>query len=163
MDKAMASAMGSLLSFCKVEFTAADLASQDTTAGGAVDHINGSFGTSKQNTARKPPPLAAADVIPAAGPDAQTPKRLVNDFDTAFARLDEKGGGHNHVRLVELRKALPQYSRPMVDAHIQSLRRSGRYRLTELSSYDGGLSADELDACIAEDGQNLGVISAVTR
>ncbi|MHB1422751.1 MAG: hypothetical protein ACYC3I_06050 [Gemmataceae bacterium] len=78
-------------------------------------------------------------------------------FDEAFARLDRRRGGHNHVNLVELRQAVPM-ERALFDAGLQQLRRDGRY---SLSAAEGrhGLDAAERDAAIHEDGSLLLFVS----
>ncbi|HWG43225.1 MAG TPA: hypothetical protein VN688_10600 [Gemmataceae bacterium] len=78
-------------------------------------------------------------------------------FDTAFARLDHEHGSHNHVSLVALRQAVP-VDRTAFDAALQQLRRAGRY---SLSAAEGrhGISAEEQDAGIREDGSLLLFVS----
>jgi hypothetical protein len=78
-------------------------------------------------------------------------------FEEAFARLDREHGSHNHVSLVELRRAVPM-DRTGFDAGLQQLRRAGRY---SLSAAEGrhGLHAEEQEAGIAEDGSLLLFVS----
>jgi hypothetical protein len=78
-------------------------------------------------------------------------------FDEAFARLDGEHGSHNHVSLVELRRAVP-VERAVFDAGLHELRRAGRY---SLSAAEGrhGLHAEEQDAGIHEDGSLLLFVS----
>jgi hypothetical protein len=78
-------------------------------------------------------------------------------FEEAFARLDRERGGHNHVSLVELRRAVP-VERSEFDAGLQHLRRAGRY---SLSAAEGrhGIRDDERTAGILEDGSLLLFVS----
>jgi hypothetical protein len=78
-------------------------------------------------------------------------------FDEAFARLEREHGSHNHVNLTVLRRAVP-VERAAFDAGLQQLRRAGRY---SLSAAEGrhGLSAEEQDAGIHEDGSLLLFVS----
>lgn len=85
------------------------------------------------------------------------PMDFAQRFDEAFARLDREHGSHNHVSLVALRRAVP-VERAAFDAALQQLRRAGRY---SLSAAEGrhGLSADEQNAGIPEDGSLLLFVS----
>jgi nucleotide-binding universal stress UspA family protein len=78
-------------------------------------------------------------------------------FEEAFARLDHEHGGHNHVSLVDLRRAVP-VERAIFDAVLQQMRRAGRY---SLSAAEGrhGLHAEEQEAGIHEDGSLLLFVS----
>jgi len=78
-------------------------------------------------------------------------------FDAAFVQLDQEHGSHNHVSLVALRQALPM-ERASFDAELQLLRRAGHY---SLSAAEGrhGISAEEQDAGIREDGSLLLFVS----
>lgn len=78
-------------------------------------------------------------------------------FEEAFAHLDREHGSHNHVSLVELRRAMP-VDRAAFDAGLQQLRRAGRYGLSAAEGRHG-LSADERDAGIHEDGSLLLFVS----
>ena len=73
-------------------------------------------------------------------------------FEEVFARLDRDSGGHNHVSLVDLRRAVP-LGRAVFDAELQQLRRGGRY---SLSAAEGryGLRTEEREAGIQE-GESL--------
>ena len=107
---------------------------------------------------------ADLDVLPrpktGAEPKPQSPPPAVDfaaRFEEAFARLDGRHGGHNHVNLVELRQAVP-VDRAIFDAGLQQLRRAGRY---SLSAAEGrhGLEAAGRDAAIHEDGSLLLFVS----
>lgn len=78
-------------------------------------------------------------------------------FEEAFARLDRERGGHNHVSLVELRRAVPM-ARSAFDAGLQELRRAGRY---SLSAAEGrhGIGDEERENGITEDGSLLLFVS----
>jgi hypothetical protein len=90
-------------------------------------------------------------------PPTPPPMDFAHQFDEAFARLDRERGGHNHVSLVELRRAVP-VERALFDAELQQLRRAGRY---SLSAAEGrhGLRAEEQEAGIHEDGSLLLFVS----
>ena len=85
------------------------------------------------------------------------PADFAHLFDVAFARLDHEHGSHNHVSLVELRRAIPT-DRISFDVELQQLRRAGRY---SLSAAEGrhGINAEEQDAGIREDGSLLVFVS----
>ncbi|MGH7168891.1 MAG: hypothetical protein ACRELF_01055 [Gemmataceae bacterium] len=78
-------------------------------------------------------------------------------FDEAFARLDREHGGHNHVSLVELRRAVP-VERAAFDIGLRDLRRAGRYGLSAAEGRHG-LRVEEQDAAIHEDGSLLLFVS----
>jgi hypothetical protein len=105
----------------------------------------------------RPPAL----LQPSAPPSEPAPAPVVMDFayrfDEAFARLDRDRGGHNHVSLVELRRAVP-IDRTAFDAGLQDLRRAGRYTLSAAEGRHG-LRAEEQDAAIHEDGSLLLFVS----
>ena len=82
---------------------------------------------------------------------------FVHLFDETFARLDRERGGHNHVSLVDLRRALA-LDRPAFDAVLQDLRRSARYTLSAAEGRHG-LHAEEQEAGIHEDGALLLFVS----
>jgi hypothetical protein len=88
---------------------------------------------------------------------APLPMDFAHLFDEAFARLDREHGSHNHVSLVALRRIL-SVDRAAFDAGLRQLRRDGRY---SLSAAEGrhGLSAEEQDAAIREDGSMLLFVS----
>jgi hypothetical protein len=105
-----------------------------------------------------PPSSLPRPVTPPSEPKpVPPPQDFAHLFDEAFVRLDREGGGHNHVSLVELRRAVP-VERARFDAELQQLRRSGRY---SLSAAEGrhGLRAEEQDAAIHEDGSLLLFVS----
>ncbi len=92
-----------------------------------------------------------------AEPIAPPPVDFAHCFEEAFVRLDRERGGHNHVSLVDLRRAVP-VERGAFDAGLQQLRRAGRY---SLSAAEGrhGISEDERTAGIVEDGSLLLFVS----
>jgi hypothetical protein len=97
-----------------------------------------------------PPPIATAS------PPAP-PVDFARAFDQAFGRLDRQRGGHNHVSLVDLRRAVP-VDRPSFDAGVQGLRRAGRYTLSAAEGRHGISPADQ-EAGIYEDGSLLLYVS----
>jgi hypothetical protein len=82
---------------------------------------------------------------------------FARQFDAAFHRLDQQQGSHNHVSLVDLRKALP-VDRHTFDAGLQALRREGRYGLSAAEG-GAGITAAEQDAAITEHGTYLLYVS----
>lgn len=78
-------------------------------------------------------------------------------FEEAFARLDRERGGHNHVSLVDLRRAVP-VERAVFDAGLHLLRHAGRYTLSAAEGRHG-LSDEERDAALYEDGNLLLFVS----
>jgi hypothetical protein len=99
-----------------------------------------------------PVPLPPAAPLPPA-----PPMDFARCFEEVFERLDRERGSHNLVSLVGLRRALP-VERATFDAELQRLRRAGRY---SLSAAEGrhGISPEERDAAIAEDGSLLLFVS----
>ncbi|HZY86890.1 MAG TPA: hypothetical protein VFE78_18800 [Gemmataceae bacterium] len=97
------------------------------------------------------PPAAPKSALPAPPPD------FARRFEAAFERLDRERGSHNLVSLVGLRRELTA-DRATFDAELQRLRRAGRY---SLSAAEGrhGISAEERDAAIPEDGSLLLFVS----
>jgi hypothetical protein len=104
--------------------------------------------------AGRPTPRPAA---PPAEP-MPTPTDFARLFEEAFARLDRAHGAHNHVSLVDLRRAVP-VERGAFDAGLRQLRRAGRY---SLSAAEGrhGIRPEEQDAGIYEDGSLLLFVSS---
>ena len=108
------------------------------------------------SAATVPPPKP---IVPPAEPKP-TPVPVMDfarRFEEAFAHLDREHGSHNHVSLVELRRAVP-VDRAAFDAGLQQLRRAGRYGLSAAEGRHG-LSAEERDAGITEDGSLLLFVS----
>ena len=91
----------------------------------------------------EPPPPPAAD--------------FARTFDEAFRQLDRQRGGHNHVSLVDLRRAVA-VDRPTFDAGLQDLRRAGRYTLSAAEGRHGITPADQ-EAGVHEDGSLLLYVS----
>jgi hypothetical protein len=117
---------------------------------------------------KKPLLFLLADLNAAPSPSPPEPMELKQEsftqkidfiplFEKAFAHLDRERGGHNHVSLVELRRAVP-VERAAFDAGLQQLRRAGRY---SLSAAEGrhGLRDEEQEAGIHEDGSLLLFVS----
>jgi hypothetical protein len=102
------------------------------------------------------PPVLPQPRTPPSEPKP-APMDFAHRFDEAFVRLDRERGGHNHVSLVELRRAVPM-ERAAFDAGLQHLRRAGRYTLSAAEGRHG-LRADEQDAGIAEEGSLLLFVS----
>lgn len=110
-----------------------------------------------------PPPAAPMPAPkPIAPPAAPKPAPVpamdfARRFEEVFAHLDREHGSHNHVSLLELRRAVP-VDRAAFDAGLQQLRRAGRYGLSAAEGRHG-LSAEERDAGISEDGSLLLFVS----
>jgi hypothetical protein len=96
------------------------------------------------------PPVIAP---PQAAPSADFAKA----FDEAFYWLDRRGGSHNFVSLVDLRRALP-FDRATFDGELRGLRRANRYILSAAEGRHG-LSPEEREAAITEDGTLLLYVS----
>jgi hypothetical protein len=97
------------------------------------------------------PPARAQPAPPRPAPD------FARAFDEAFGQLDRQRGGHNHVSLVELRRAVP-VDRATFDAGLQDLRRAGRYTLSAAEGRHGISPADQ-EAGLHEDGALLLYVS----
>jgi len=79
-------------------------------------------------------------------------------FAAAFDRFDRQRGGVNLVSLVDLRKALPGFSRAAFDAGLLHLRRSGTFTLSAAEGRHG-IDPAERDAAIVEDGTLLPLVA----
>jgi hypothetical protein len=80
-------------------------------------------------------------------------------FEEAFDRLDRQKGGHNFVHLIDLRRALP-LNRPAFDRGLAELRLARRFTLSAAEGRHG-ISPDEKEAGIAEDGALLLYVSRI--
>ncbi|NJK89504.1 MAG: hypothetical protein HC923_08950, partial [Myxococcales bacterium] len=76
-------------------------------------------------------------------------------FDQAFERLDAAGRRLNHVKLLHLREALPQFDRSTFDAELRKLRLARRYYLNPSEGTHGPLTEEERNAGIFEAGSRL--------
>jgi hypothetical protein len=99
-------------------------------------------------------PQDAAVALPAA--DAP-PVDFAKAFDEAFYWLDRRGGSHNFVSLVDLRRALP-FDRDTFDSELRRLRRANRYLLSAAEGRHG-VGPEERQAGIIEDGTLLLYVS----
>jgi hypothetical protein len=87
-------------------------------------------------------------------PEGTSPRPdFARDFAAAFDRLDAATGGHNHVSLVDLRRALP-VERAAFDAGLAALRRAGRYTVAAAEGRHA-IKPEERTAGIVEDGTLL--------
>jgi hypothetical protein len=102
-------------------------------------------------TARSKEPPVAPPAPAAPSPD------FAKAFDEAFYWLDRRGGSHNFVSLVDLRRALP-FDRDTFDGELRGLRRANRYILSAAEGRHG-LSPEEREAAITEDGTLLLYVS----
>jgi hypothetical protein len=75
-------------------------------------------------------------------------------FESAFAELDRQKGSHNFVSLVDLRRALPTFSREQFDRGLGELRAAGRFGLSAAESIHG-IRTGEREAGIEEAGTLL--------
>jgi hypothetical protein len=113
------------------------------------------------SSSRTSPPTPLEKAVGGEGSQDKVPPPSQIDFsalfEEAFARLDCERGGHNHVSLVDLRRAVP-VERAVFDAGLHRLRHAGRY---SLSAAEGrhGLSDEERDAGLYEDGSLLLFVS----
>lgn len=76
-------------------------------------------------------------------------------FTEAFERLDAQDGGYNFVKLLQLRNALPQYSRSAFDTGLEQLRKERRFSLEASEGLLVTLSEQERAAGIIESGRQL--------
>ncbi len=79
-------------------------------------------------------------------------------FEAAFDELDRRGGTHNFVSLVDLRRALGGVSRGLFVAGLRSLRRAGRFTLSAAESRSG-ITPEQRAAGIEEAGALLLYVS----
>lgn len=79
-------------------------------------------------------------------------------FEEAFQRLDRQHGGHNFVKLVDLRRELSEYPREEFDAGLQKLRIEKRYTLSGSQGKFGDNPA-EREAAIHQAGEVLTTVS----
>lgn len=110
--------------------------------------------------AAEPPPQAAPQPESAAHstrPASPPPPGgdFAAEFDRAFDELDAAGRRLNHVKLYDLRRALPHFDRATFDAELRELRRAGRYDLNPSEGTHGRLTDDERAAGIVEAGSRL--------
>jgi hypothetical protein len=103
------------------------------------------------------PPARPAPAAPVAAPAPAPAVDFARAFDEAFQQLDRQRGGHNHVSLVDLRRAVP-VDRHAFDAGLQDLRRGGRYTLSAAEGRHGISPADR-EAGLYEDGSLLLYVS----
>ncbi len=80
---------------------------------------------------------------------------FARDFDDVFSQLDLAGGALNFVKLFDLRRALPQYSRQEFDSGLRALRVAMQYALEGSEGNRVTLSAEQTQAGIQEAGMNL--------
>lgn len=73
-------------------------------------------------------------------------------FDEAFDRLDLRDGRRNFLKLLDLRRALPQFDRAAFDAGLHRLRMDRAFSLAPHEGLRGTLTPEERDAGISEAG-----------
>jgi hypothetical protein len=91
----------------------------------------------------------AGPTKPDAAP-ATEPQSFASRFDQAFHEIDAKTGGHNYVKVSDLRKALPDMPREEFDKALYDLRKK---KIWSMDSPDGRhvrLSKEEIEAGIPE-------------
>ncbi|RTK95557.1 MAG: hypothetical protein EKK64_06960 [Neisseriaceae bacterium] len=79
-------------------------------------------------------------------------KNFESDFTRAFNALDT---GYNFVKLYNLRKSLPQYSRQEFDGGLNSLRKERKFSLEASEGLLVKLTPEEKEAGILEQGRLL--------
>jgi len=103
----------------------------------------------------EPSPAVALPAPPSLVPPRAAPvsdgAEFAAQFARAFDRLDHQKGSHNLVSLVELRAALPQFSREQFDAGLRKLRLESRFGLSSAESLSG-IRPEERQAGIEEAG-----------
>ena len=76
-------------------------------------------------------------------------------FEAAFDALDAESGRRNFVKLLHLRRALPQFPRAVFDHELNALRRAGRFSLDAAEGTHDRTTPQERDAGIVETGRRL--------
>ena len=76
-------------------------------------------------------------------------------FEAAFSKLDAATGRNNFVKLLSLRRALPQFSRAVFDRQLNALRRAGRFSLDAAEGTHDRTTSEEREAGILEAGRRL--------
>lgn len=104
---------------------------------------------------------------PAAEPPRVVPAAPPAGFGLAFAeafdRLDRQQGRRNFLKLLELRRALPQFDRAGFDAGLNQLRRERSFSLAPHEGLEGVLTPDEREAGISEAGNLWAYVLRVMR
>src|SRR5262249_42119566 len=80
-------------------------------------------------------------------------------FRAAFQRLDRENRSPNFVRLLDLRRALPQFERATFDAGLRQLRLHDEFTLSGHEGRHGPLLDEEREAGIREVGSLLVYVS----
>jgi hypothetical protein len=120
-----------------------------------VSDLNGGQGVQIREVA---PPVPRPQEQPTTPPIPDAPPAdFAKAFDEAFYWLDRRGGSHNFVSLVDLRRALP-FDRDTFDSELRRLRRANRYLLSAAEGRHG-LNPEERQAGITEDGTLLLFVS----
>ena len=76
-------------------------------------------------------------------------------FEAAFRRLDIASGRRNFVKLLDLRRALPQFSRLQFDRGLNALRRAGLFSLDAAEGTHDRTTPEERQAGLVEAGRRL--------
>ncbi len=102
-------------------------------------------------------PAGAAESGPCRPPEEDS-RDFAAAFEAAFTRFDRQQGGKNLVSLVDLRAALPEFTRAEFDAGLTHLRGARRFSLSAAESIHG-IQPQERAAGIEETGSLLLYVS----
>ena len=131
------------------------LRSNTTVYAFLLDDVAGrSVATSATPVRDQTPAVSTPDPSPASSPTEFAPA-----FREAFARLNQRNGGTNFVRLIELRQALPQFDRATFDSELQELRRGWEFSLEAHEGLHVQISPEERASGIPEMGTLLIYVS----
>ena len=96
-------------------------------------------------------PSSASDLSKAGDSSKAVDEHFAAKFEDAFRRLDGEKGSYNFVSLLDLRRALSDYSREQFDRGLKLLRQARRYRIN-VGEGRSGVSPEQQEAAIIEDG-----------
>ncbi len=100
-------------------------------------------------------PIAPGRTHRPAANGAQERAAFAEAFDRAFRRLDVESGRRNFVKLIGLRRALPQFPRAVFDRELNALRRAGLFSLDAAEGTHDRTTAEEREAGVMEAGRRL--------
>jgi hypothetical protein len=105
----------------------------------------------------KPIASSSMEEAPGAGdaPAVTRTQDFATAFRAAFGRLDRENHSINFVRLLDLRRALPQFDREQFDSGLRQLRLDEEFTLDSHEGRHGPLTDDEREAGVREVGSLL--------
>lgn len=116
-----------------------------------LEDVRGAAGTPSAASSKQP----SSERQTVHSPTTAAPSGFASAFTQAFERLDAQDGGYNFVKLLQLRNALPQYSRSAFDAGLEQLRKERQFSLEASEGLLVTLSEQERAAGIIEAGRQL--------